>query len=66
VDMKDPKGLTAAEPFFEVVIRPDPLAEGLHLLSGQRVVVRFHMPPKPLAFQVWQSFRQLFQKRFRV
>ncbi|MCC7147404.1 MAG: hypothetical protein IT443_13240 [Phycisphaeraceae bacterium] len=66
VDMKDPKGLTAAEPFFEVVIRPDPLAEGLHLLSGQRVVVRFHMPPKPLAVQVWHAFRQLFQKRFRV
>jgi putative peptide zinc metalloprotease protein len=38
----------------------------LPLLIGQRVVVRFDLTPKPIAVQVWKSFRQLFLKKFKL
>ena len=35
------------------------------LLSGQRVVVRFELPPEPLALQWYHDLRQLVQERFQ-
>jgi hypothetical protein len=36
------------------------------VLTGQRVVTRLRMQPKPLLVQWYQSARQLFQRRFRI
>jgi len=66
VDLKDPEGTKATEPFFEVVVDPQTsLGATVPLYSGQRVVVRFEMRAKPLGVQWWRSLKQLFQKRFR-
>ncbi|MEE9296563.1 MAG: efflux RND transporter periplasmic adaptor subunit [Phycisphaerae bacterium] len=59
----DPTGRKAAEPFFEVRIEP---AGQQFFYAGQRVVVRFALPAKPLALQWWRSIEQLIQKRFRL
>ena len=64
VDVNDPRGLTAAENFFEV--RVQPADSSVKLFSGQRVIVRVEMSPKPLLFQWWRSLRQLFQRRFSI
>jgi putative peptide zinc metalloprotease protein len=37
-----------------------------YLLPGQRVVVQFQLPPKPLLAQWWRSIRQLGQQRFGI
>lgn len=74
-DMQDPDGTRAAEPFFEVHIKPTaaPGTPGTTaavgespLRIGQRVIVRFTMDPKPLAAQAWRSLRQLLQQRFSI
>jgi len=62
---QDPRGITAAEQFFEIRIRPNP-DSSVRLLSGQRVIARIRMPSKPLAAQWWRSVRQLFQRRFHI
>ncbi|MHC4563536.1 MAG: PqqD family peptide modification chaperone [Planctomycetota bacterium] len=74
----DPQGMKAAEQFFELLIKPSHTVtvtddEGetvkevdLRLLSGQRVIVRIELPPKPLAFQWWRAIHQMFQRRFRI
>jgi putative peptide zinc metalloprotease protein len=59
----DRTGTKATERFFEIRVRPDPVAK---LLSGQRVVVRAELSKKPLAVQWWRSIRQLFQRRFHI
>ncbi len=60
----------AAERFFEIRIRPDSRAtsdeERATLLTGQRVIVRVSMSPKPLLVQWGRSARQLFQRRFHI
>jgi len=61
----DTHGMKAAERFFEIRISPDGNSD-VRLLSGQRVVVRFQKPPKPLAVQLWRSLLQLVQKRFHI
>ncbi|MBN1973505.1 MAG: hypothetical protein JW787_07680 [Sedimentisphaerales bacterium] len=63
-EVDDPEGITAAENFFEV--RVTPTDDSVRLFSGQRVIVRLEMPPKPLIFQWWRSLRQLFQRRFHI
>ena len=63
-EVNDPKGLTAAENFFEV--RVQPVNDSVRLFSGQRVIVRVEMSPKPLMIQWWRSLRQLFQRRFNI
>jgi len=61
----DEKGTRAAERFFEVHI--DPSRDGcVQLLSGQRVVIRFNMFPKPLMVQWWRSLLRLVQRRFQI
>jgi len=61
--LEDPKGLEAREPFFLVRIAPDTRSD-VKLLTGQRVVVRVSMAPKPLAAQWWRAILQLVQRRF--
>ncbi|MCD6364742.1 MAG: hypothetical protein J7M14_02585 [Planctomycetes bacterium] len=64
-DVEDRQGIKAAEPVFEVHVVPDD-AKNISLLAGQRVIVRFEMPPKPLMDQWWRSLLQLLQRKFRV
>jgi len=63
----DRQGLMAAEGFFEIHVTPradkTDSGEKITLLPGQRVVVRFDMPAKPLAAQWWRSLLQLLQKK---
>ncbi len=61
----DPRGIKAAERFFEIHVAPGK-AENVKLLSGQRVVVRFEMPARPLLAQWWRSLLQLIQRRFHI
>ena len=47
--------------------KPEPSKPQLiELKSGQRLVIRFDMPPKPLAQQLWLSVKQLLQQRFQM
>ena len=63
-EINDPNGITAAENFFEVRVVPND--DSVRLFSGQRVIVRIAMSPKPLMLQWWRSLRQLFQRRFHI
>jgi len=65
IDPKDPKGVAAAERFFEVLVAPDE-ESGVRLFPEQRVVARFTLPDEPLALQWWRSLMQLLQRRFRI
>jgi putative peptide zinc metalloprotease protein len=65
VDVQDPRGTKTAEKFFEIRIRPH-LEEPDQWRTGQRVVVRATLRPKPLAAQVYHYARQLFQRRFHI
>lgn len=64
--MDDPEGTRTAEQFFEVHIDRLEDDEGRvpPLFSGQRVMVRFKLPSRPLAAQWWHQIRQLVQRRF--
>jgi len=68
----DRTGTEAAERVFEIRIRPDLPGkesgggEGVRLLAGQRVVVRFTTPPKPIAVQAWRALLQTLQRRFQI
>lgn len=67
----DEKGIKTAERFFEIHIEPI-VSEGaehkesVRLFSGQRVIVRFETPPKPLMAQWWRSLLQMLQRRFNI
>lgn len=69
IDPNEREPLQAAEPFFEIDIKPDAVAaNATHLpglLPGQRVEVRFQLTSKPLAWQWWRALRQMFQQRFQ-
>ena len=67
-DLEDRRGVRAAERFFEIRVKPHlgDLPEGVHLLGGQRVVVRFEADAKPLALQWWRSLLQVVQRRFHI
>ncbi len=67
----------AKEPFFEIRVDADEKAiaevfsrgarsEPWVPISGERVLVRFALEPKPLAFQWWRSLRQVLQQRFGI
>ncbi len=62
---QDQRGTRAAEMFFEIHIRPNSDNSDC-LMAGQRVIARIQMHPKPLLLQLWQSARQLFQRRFHI
>ena len=61
----DPRDNRAAENFFEIRIKPQPV-EGVELLTGQRIISRVKLRSKPLIFQWWRTLRQLFQRRFQI
>jgi len=66
-DASDTSGTRAAESFFEVRIDPNVTAEQVEqLFTGQRVVVRFEMPSRPLAAQGWRALAQVLQRRFQI
>jgi len=63
-DPEDRRGVKAARPFFEIIIAPAAGAQDrLKLLPGQRVMVRFETPPKPLAMQAWRKVLQLLSRK---
>jgi len=62
-DPRDPQGARTNESIFEVLVTPDDPAS---LLPGQRVVVRFRLPDKPLLWQWWDDLRRLLLRRLRV
>jgi putative peptide zinc metalloprotease protein len=64
-EMQDTKGTKAAERQFEFDIAPDPDTD-VRLLSGQRLVVRFTLPSRPLLVQWYLKVRQLVMKRFNI
>jgi putative peptide zinc metalloprotease protein len=64
-DPDDPEGMQTTERFFEVHIQPDEQST-VPLLAGQRVLVRFTLPEKPLAVQWYQRLLQLIQQRFQI
>ncbi|MBT3198884.1 MAG: PqqD family peptide modification chaperone [Phycisphaerales bacterium] len=61
----DRQGLMAAEGFFEIHVTPQAMVDDkpIMLLPGQRVVVQFDLPEKPLIAQWWRSLLQLLQKK---
>ena len=61
----DPKGRKAAEHVFEIHITPDE-DSNVKLLSGQRVIVRLEMKPKPYVVQWWRQLQRLVQKRLYI
>jgi len=65
VDLQDPSGKQAAEPFFEILVVPS-LLDGAVMRPGQVMVLQFETPPKPLIVQGWRSLQQLFQRRFQI
>jgi putative peptide zinc metalloprotease protein len=62
-EMDDRGGTKTKEGFFEIEVVPD---DATRLLTGQRVVIRAELPPKPLAEQWWRAIRQLFQQKFQI
>lgn len=70
VQSTDPKGLTAAEPFFRVDAQL-PAAQGaeaqsLRRLHGRLGTMRITLPNAPLLFQWERGLRQFLQRKFRV
>ena len=64
VAMDDPQGKQTRQNFFEVRIQPNEMPKiGGTLLSGQRVVVRFEMLPRPLIQQWGRFLLQMAQQR---
>ena len=61
----DRTGTRAAERFFEIEVEPAE-GDGVGLLPGQRVVVRFELSEKPLVLQGWRLLLQLVQRRFHI
>ncbi len=67
VAMNDQSGRKTTEPFFEVHVKPElSNLTNTKLLIGQRVVVRFELPPRPLLIQWWHSIQQVIQQRFSL
>ena len=60
----DQSATRTAEPVFEVRIRPESCnVKDFRLMSGQRLIVRFEMPPRPLLVQWWRQLLQVIQQR---
>ncbi len=62
VKPNDPKGRTTNEQFFEVHLLP---AHAATLRPGQKVIVRYDLPVKPLLAQWGRRFQQIYLKRFQ-
>lgn len=69
VQSSDPKGLTAAEPFFRVqaqLPRPESADEDLRRLHGRLGTMRITLSSSPLLVQWERGARQFLQRKFRV
>jgi putative peptide zinc metalloprotease protein len=64
IDLEDPSGLRAAEPFFEILVVPSFRAT-VTLRPGQTAALRFETAPRTLLAQGWRGLLQLFQGRFQ-
>jgi putative peptide zinc metalloprotease protein len=60
----DAAGTRAAESFFEVRALLGPNETGARVLHGRSGWLRYTLPPEPLFAQLYQSLRQLLQKRY--
>jgi len=65
IDLQDPSGRLAAEPFFEILVVPG-LEANNRVRPGQTMILMFETTAKPLIVQTWRSLLQLFQRRFQV
>lgn len=65
VELTDPSGVRAAEPFFELraTVQPEP---GVAILQGRSGKIRFDLPPEPLLKQWIRRLRQVVQKHYGV
>ena len=67
VSPQDPKGLTAAEPFFRILARvPSDTEQPLGLAHGRLGTMRLTLDSRPLLVQWERDLRQFLQRRFRV
>jgi putative peptide zinc metalloprotease protein len=67
VALDDETGTRSVDPFFEIHVSvPEDMVAGYRLCGGQRVVVRFELPDRPLAVIGWRALRQLVQRRFEI
>ncbi len=62
IDLEDPSGRRAAEPFFEILVIPS-FPDTVTLRPGQTMSLRFETSSRPLVVQGWRTLRQLFQRR---
>ena len=65
IDLEDPTGKRAAEPFFEILVDPV-IPDTVTLRPGQTMALRFDTSSKPLLAQLWRSLLQIFQKRLEA
>ncbi|MBU0651180.1 hypothetical protein KKC59_04650 [bacterium] len=65
INTKDPKGMTAAEPFYEVRADVSSNTKAL-LFHGASGKMRLKLHTEPLLRQWWRKFRQMVQKRYRL
>jgi hypothetical protein len=71
-DQRDPHGQKSLTPQFEVWLDLPlhQMATQIHgqmpAFPGQRVYVRFTLPPRPLAVQWIHALRQMFRDRFAI
>ena len=65
IDLKDPSGRQAVDPFFEILVIPSTQKKRT-MRPGQVMVLQFDTVPKPLIVQTWRRLLQLFQRRFQV
>jgi putative peptide zinc metalloprotease protein len=71
VQLDDPRGIQAAEPFFMVIARVQPpSARDAALMPllwhGRTGVVRFDLPASPLLVRWTRAFRQMLQQRYQI
>lgn len=65
IDLEDPSGRLAAEPFFEILVVPS-LPQESRVRPGQTMILMFETSAKPMLVQSWRSLLQLFQRRFQI
>jgi putative peptide zinc metalloprotease protein len=69
VQLDDPHGIQAAEPFFLVIARvkaPPGSPEAPVLWQGRVGYIRFDLPASPLLVRWAREFRQMLQQRYRI
>ncbi len=62
---RDPNGLRAAEPFFELRATLQP-REGVQFLHGRSGSIRVELAREPLLGQWYRKLRQLLQRKYQV